>query len=167
MRRDMKDVIVNTTRFQDEASNKEIKENRRSLVKQLVKQTKIMTQEDREDFDYTKLNRRNPRRTKEFGDRIMPMRRWLRNQVGRPWDQVFSELCDNADERSIRGWHLKDHVIREVYTKGVVIKNNGELWESHGEYRITGLYVDSDGILQYIAPDPRHRRTPPRCPNHL
>jgi hypothetical protein len=38
-----------------------------------------------------------------FGDHISPLRGFLRKNVGRPWDKVYSEFCEHADPRGVRG----------------------------------------------------------------
>lgn len=49
------------------------------------------------------------RRDKEFTDLLNPLRRFLDKNVGRPWNKVYSEICEVADRRSLAGWHLLDH----------------------------------------------------------
>lgn len=51
---------------------------------------------------------------KSFSDLIGPLRRYLRKQVGRPWDTVWSELSATLDKRSVSGSHIFDHIEREV-----------------------------------------------------
>ena len=47
---------------------------------------------------------------KEFSDVLGPLRGYLRKQVGRPWDKVWSEITHNLDSRSL-DWaaHLRSH----------------------------------------------------------
>lgn len=50
-----------------------------------------------------------------FRDKLSPARRWLKSQVGRPWDKVRSELFARFDARTTAGRHvLFDHLLREV-----------------------------------------------------
>ena len=51
---------------------------------------------------------------KEFSDLLGPLRRYLRKQVGRPWDKVWSEITRNLDSRSLSGQHIFDHIQWEV-----------------------------------------------------
>jgi len=37
--------------------------------------------------------RRPHRDRKWFGEHLSPLRRWLRSQVGRPWNLVYGEAC--------------------------------------------------------------------------
>jgi hypothetical protein len=72
-------------------------------------------------------------------DRLAPLWRWLRSHLGRPWTKVFQELCREADRRTMKGRHLRDHVLLEVE------KN----WQGR---RYRGFYVDGHGRLRE---DPR------------
>ena len=51
---------------------------------------------------------------KNLSDNLAPLRRYLLRQVGRPWNKVFSEICqtlrlDNAVQRHLR-LHIEDFV---------------------------------------------------------
>jgi hypothetical protein len=37
--------------------------------------------------------------SKDFTDKLGPLRRWLASQVGRNWDWVYSEIKDGLSER--------------------------------------------------------------------
>ena len=51
----------------------------------------------------------------EFRDRLGPAWRWLEAQVGRPWNNVQSELIQRFDTRTTAGRHiLHDHVLPSV-----------------------------------------------------
>lgn len=47
-------------------------------------------------------------------DRLGPLTRWLRRQTGRPWNKVYQELSERYDARSLKGWHLREHLQSEV-----------------------------------------------------
>lgn len=70
------------------------------------------------DYDYpsrVSFSRfRNYEYPKSFSDNDNPLRRYLYKQVGRPWDKVYSEICEVADSRSVSGYHLLQHVKVEV-----------------------------------------------------
>jgi hypothetical protein len=51
---------------------------------------------------------------KEFSDSLGPLRGYLRKQVGRPWDKVWSEIANTLDSRSLTGQHIFDHIRWEV-----------------------------------------------------
>jgi len=126
MRKDMKRVIIECTRRYDEWGLK-----RRATFR-------INTKcEDMEDLPAREPMR--TRRTKSFNDRLAPMYGFLYKNVGRPWNDVWSEICEHADARSVDGWHLREHILSAVDTTG----------ELHDRpWRWKDLYVDSDGILR-------------------
>ncbi len=79
-----------------------------------------------------------------FDDKLGPAFRYLRSQVGRPWDKVRSELFARFDTRTTAGRHiLFCHLLREVDTGDVADRRH---------YRFT---VSRHGILQY-----RERKRP-------
>lgn len=88
---------------------------------------------------------------KELGDRLAPLKRFLEANCGRPWADVYSEICKVADHRSIRGYHLRQHVWQYV-----VPSNHGGYRRHYGPF-----FVDIDGTLQkekqYTAEE-RHER---------
>jgi hypothetical protein len=51
---------------------------------------------------------------KEFSDSLGPLRGYLRKQVGRPWENVWSEVATTLDRRSLTGRHIFDHIRSEV-----------------------------------------------------
>src|SRR5208337_1291358 len=76
---------------------------------------------------------------KERSDRLKPLYRFLEKNCGRLWDEVYAEICEAADHRSIRGYHLLQHVgffVQEA-------KYDIGLRRSYGPF-----FVDTDGTLQ-------------------
>jgi hypothetical protein len=63
---------------------------------------------------------------KGFTDLLGPLRRWLRAQVGRPWDDVYSEACSVIKPDSVIRAHIKTHLLEFVH-RHTFIKNN-EVW---------------------------------------
>ncbi|MCQ4165795.1 hypothetical protein [Tahibacter harae] len=111
--------------------------------------------------DYARSYRPRQPRTKHFDDLLSPLRRWLRHQVGRPWDKVWSELCGGIDSRSVVGQHLLEHVRREVAVdcaydpvrRRVVTKE-----QRRGHDLVDGLYVDPRHCLLCWKQPERRRR---------
>jgi hypothetical protein len=58
---------------------------------------------------------------KSLNEHLGPLRRYLRKQVGRPWDKVFSEICENISRDSAVQDHVRDHVHDYVATNVFVI----------------------------------------------
>lgn len=53
-------------------------------------------------------------RPKVLNEHLGPLRRYLDDQVGRPWDKVFSEVCAHVDRSSAVQDHVRDHVDQYV-----------------------------------------------------
>lgn len=102
-------------------------------------------------------------RTKYFNDLLSPLKRWLRSQVGRPWDKVWSELCSGMDSRTVTGRHLMDHARQFVSTDCRVDADRkvwtlDRHWGRDGWQLVEGLYVDPrTGLLRWREPSPRRR----------
>jgi len=47
---------------------------------------------------------------KGLNENLAPLRRYLRSQVGRPWDKVFSEICENINVNSAVQAHIREHI---------------------------------------------------------
>ena len=91
----------------------------------------------------------------QLADRIEPLVKFLRTNVGRPWDKVFSEICEHADPRSLRGKHLREHVEMEVDTWTERLAKSDEHWP-----RWRHFYVDAKGFLREDNDDSRYRHKP-------
>ena len=90
---------------------------------------------------------------KMLNENLAPLRRYLEQQVGRPWDKVYSEIArhlrvDNAVQQHVRD-HLSDFVAmkprrvsRAFYIAGGSREHRDRLWYQP-------LYVDpKDGLLK-------------------
>lgn len=74
-----------------------------------------------------------------FRDKLGPARRFLRSQVGRPWDKVQGELFERFDTRTTAGRHiLFCHLLREV--------------ERARATPYDTFYVSAHGILRWRQP---------------
>lgn len=102
---------------------------------------------------------------KEFSDNTRPLDGFLRKNVGRPWNDVFSEVCQIASLDSTIRRHLREHVGFSVELH--VVMRDGEPgtfgfggWRQLRPYRgITYFYVcPRTGLLRSIT-GPRRRRT--------
>lgn len=89
------------------------------------------------DVESVMFERRAPVR-RAFSDKLGPARRWLRSQVGRPWNKVTSDLLQRFDVRTTAGRHIVFcHLLREVNTDGT------------GPDRYHDFFVNTRGILRY------------------
>ena len=83
-----------------------------------------------------------------FHDKLAAAERWLRAQVGRPWDKVRGELFAQFDTRTTAGRHIVfDHMLRSVRTEALAT------WWSRPI-----LEVGRGGILRKASRPPRTRR---------
>ncbi len=72
-------------------------------------------------------------RTKYLNEHLGPLRRYLDKQVGRPWDKIFSEICENISRNNAVQDHVRDHVKDFVTTQviemdGVPCNGEGGWW---------------------------------------
>lgn len=125
------------------------------------------------DDSYADSYRPRRLRTKYFDDLLSPLRRWLRKQVDRPWDKVWSELANGIDSRSVVGRHLLDHVRQLVKLDGEYDAALRRVVGKPHDYRyghvVHGLYVDPRAkILRWREPPPRRaqRRREPEPMRH-
>jgi hypothetical protein len=87
------------------------------------------------------------RRSREFDDRLNPVKRWLEAQVGRPWDKVKSDVVAKFNGRTLAGRHILGHV------DGFVDKPEDKfLYGRRGwSRRYPGeLYIDGRGVLRQV-----------------
>ena len=83
-------------------------------------------------------------------DRVNPCKRFLVSRVGRPWNDVYSEIRRKFDRRTLPGRHVvEDHLLREVELHER--DSLGNLINPAYEH----FYVDAGGILRH---NPRRRR---------
>jgi hypothetical protein len=79
-----------------------------------------------------------------FRDKLSAVKRYLASQAGRPWADVYSELCRRYDRRTLKGWHLIDEHIRldvEFTARWA--------WWTYMDRPPKGPWIDSKGILRY------------------
>lgn len=92
---------------------------------------------------------------KEFTDVLGPIYRFLRSQVGRPWNKIYGEMCAVLDKRKVTHKHVFDHAMQYV-ERDRVYKGTDGLFYVKGRYTwkandvpINGLFVDPrTGILR-------------------
>jgi len=104
-------------------------------------------------------------RTRHFSDNLGPLRRWLRAQIGRPWDKVWSELCAGIDRDTVSGRHLLEHAQWEVELHcqmdgRIALRRLERRWRGD---RVEGLYVHPrTGLLCWQPRPPRAAAQAPR-----
>jgi hypothetical protein len=87
---------------------------------------------------------------RSLNENLAPLRRYLRAQVGRPWNKVFSEICAGIDGRNTVQQHIRQHIDDLIATKVAV--RDGKMTDLARQFR----YGPDDGTLhQELYVDPR------------
>jgi len=91
---------------------------------------------------------------KSLNENLSPLKKFLNKQVGRHWDQVFSEICaniklSNTVQRHVRE-HIKDFVEADVYSEnGKVFYNKNLRYATNRELSYQQLYIcPKTGVLK-------------------
>lgn len=96
------------------------------------------------DDDGEVIVRRPAHSYRGFADRLVPLYRWLDSRCGLPWAKVYAEFCRENDWRTMKGWHLHEHLSSNVYGAG--FRETGAWRRSRYDYEIEG------GILRKAEP---------------
>ena len=152
MRSDMQKVIVERPRFGSRSPN-------RGTAR------RIRPVEVDEDFDSGPVRASSARTGKWFNEHLNPLWRFLRSNLGRPWDKVHSEICSKLDLRGVLGNHVLDHLRWEVsvncFQEGKQVFERGRFGDAHP---VHGFYVHPKTGLLLEGPRWRWRRKDQRGP---
>lgn len=88
-------------------------------------------------------------RPKYLNENLAPLRRFLQKNVGRPWDKVYSEVCQRINRNSAVQLHVWQHLRLEVCTDPNVVLGlvHRWSWPRHG----SRFFVDPrSGLLREI-----------------
>jgi len=81
---------------------------------------------------------------KELNENLAPFYRFLDKQVGRPWNNVYSEIREQINANSAVQLHILQHLDQHVELH-VVLDEDGKPWKENGysyrSYQVDGLYV--------------------------
>lgn len=152
MREDMKDVLVTPGRYGKYSGSRRIRQsNDLEKLESLPEREGMAKPHSAGYWGW------------EYGDHINPLRRWLKSNVNRPFSKVYSEFCEHADDRSVRGWHARNHFWMEVDTL-----EERELAISKRWSRPSRFYIDKNDILREDKTDyswrhPKKEQDPNRC----
>ena|ERR1700736_4510532 len=97
---------------------------------------------------------------KRFTDVLGPLRRYLRKNVGRPWNKVYSEACEVLRSGGRGVEHVLDvHLLCEVERNIEMDARGNPVSATHG-YRVSGYYVHpKTGLLCLAKPIRRKKKT--------
>lgn len=93
---------------------------------------------------------------KENHDWVTPVKRYLRSQVGRLWNDVFSDICAVNDPRSKTQYDLREYIRYAVHTNVVLVDGEPQDTDGHSIWRDHWVHPDT-GILM-AAPEYKRRR---------
>ena len=88
--------------------------------------------------------------SKYLNEHLGPLRRYLESQVGRPWDKVFSEICEHIDRSNPVQDHVRDHV--EQYVVRNVLLVDGVACNGEGGYDYGKPLGETRWRLWYVCP---------------
>ena len=111
--------------------------------------------------------RRAYKSRKAFTDLLGPLKRWLQSQVGRPWNDVYSEACEVIKADSPIRAHVKTHLLefveRHTFMRDGVVciidtsRKGGIIPVTAKRFGYTLFYVHPEtGLLHRIDPTSRN-----------
>lgn len=103
---------------------------------------------------------------KQLNENLKPLWRFLDGAVGRPWDKVYSEICENLKTTSTVQQHVRDHLKHHVWVDVRVDgkKVTGSRGRRYYELSNGNLYVHPiTGILRRYKV-PKAKKTEPEDP---
>ncbi len=125
MRQDMYKVIVERPRRKGWDAD-----NDRHISKQRLRH---LVQEDCNDEELELGQIDRLWKTKKLNENLSPLVRFLRKNVGRPWDEVYSELRENLRMDSAVQYHVVQH-LRYFVHLDVVMGDDGHIYREYGSW---------------------------------
>ena len=108
---------------------------------------------------------------KELNEYLNPLVRFLRRNCGRPWDKIYSEICENMDKRGVVQAHVFQHLFDFVELNPVFEGNSvySRGWWGLRPLYHTGwsFYVDLHGALRTPREKSPSRKTKKTRPDHI
>lgn len=156
MRSDMSKVIVERPRYGSRLPSKK-KGYRRSFQRQGIE----------EGLRHEPMLGLWRGRQRQLNEHLGPMRRFLRSRVGRPWNKVHQELCENVSfDNAVQNHvlqHVFDYVRRYVELRdGDVILQEGYRWGRGRRLTQGEMYVCPETGLLKVVRASRHQSVPQR-----
>jgi hypothetical protein len=88
---------------------------------------------------------------KTLSDLLGPLRKFLVRQVGRPWNKVYSEICERISPNSTTQLHILGHLDDLIETK-TRLAADGRVERCGARYRWRAAYVDEIPGQLYVHP---------------
>lgn len=89
--------------------------------------------------------------SKWFTDVLGPLKGFLRSNVGRPWNKVYSELRQGLDVRKVTGRHIFEH-LEHMVVRDCWIGSDRRVYARPRGWQVTGFYVHPKSGLLAFAP---------------
>jgi hypothetical protein len=93
---------------------------------------------DKDDHGATRIGHRND---KDSGILLGPIRRYLRKQLGRPWDDVYSDICTVFDKRMDTTRRVLRDILYLVETHTFLLNGRVYAQPVYGWNLVRGFYV--------------------------
>ncbi|MCA9656082.1 MAG: hypothetical protein H6712_24110 [Myxococcales bacterium] len=90
--------------------------------------------------------------TKALNEHLGPLRRWLRQQAGRPWDAVYGELRANISPRNAVQMHIWQHAEHYVARHVMMIDGKPHHRPGAGWAYLRAEPVSSRRCPVYVCP---------------
>ncbi len=92
------------------------------------------------------------RHHKELNENLKPLRRFLLSKVGKPWNDVYSEIMSNINLNNAAQYHVWQHLIQlgEVQTK-TYMEGNAVMVSSYGSPRQVGYYGQEEFYVHPVT----------------
>jgi hypothetical protein len=102
------------------------------------------------------------RNRKSLNENLAPLWRFLRSRLGRPWDKVYSEVCERINKNSAVQLHAWQHLMQEVVTDPHKVLGDVRMWRCSFLWA-SCFYVDpKTGLLREKKPTPRKQKVVPK-----
>jgi len=88
--------------------------------------------------------------TRFFNEHLGPLRRFLDTNVGRPWDRVYSEICQHVDRGNVVQKHILTHLFDYIVTDTVLI--GGQPCRGGGRRYGESLRNSNDRYQWFVCP---------------
>lgn len=98
-----------------------------------------------------------------LNEHLGPMKRFLRSNVGRPWEKVHEELCEHISFANPVQSHVLDHIFDfvhqyvEVINRRHVIKIKHEYWWGPRRLRQGEMYICPKTRILRVVLGPKHK----------
>ena len=89
---------------------------------------------------------------KSLNENLSPLKKFLNSKVGKHWDKVWSEICENLKLTSAVQKHVRDHVKDFVYQNVFTLKSGkvNRVYHLNTYYRSSSLELRKDQL--YVDP---------------